>query len=345
MSASLFQSAHEEPCRKNRGSIHDCSRCHGAQTNRKRTALEPRATRPGPTSGRSGTFDWDIGSNLNIWSSETEELYGLATGTFGRTYEDWESLVAPEDRECFKTALQESLKTGQFASEWRIRRRDDGAIRWVDARAKVFFDQSGQPSRMLGINVDITERKQAEKELAMRAEELARSNADLQQFAYVARMTCRNHCEWWPATTQLLGKRYRGKLDADADDFIAFAVDGAHRMQVLINDLLAYSRVGTRGKEFAFTNCQSVLETVLVSLKIAIEEAHAVISHDPLPTIPVDQTQMSQVFQNLIGNALKFHGPEPVRIHVSASRKPASGASQCAITASESTHTMPTGSL
>jgi PAS domain S-box-containing protein len=313
------------PMRSRAGRIVGASTIARDVTERKRTENELRLSRErlalALQAGRSGTFDWDIGSNLNIWSSETEELYGLATGTFGRTYEDWESLVAPEDRECFKTALQESLKTGQFASEWRIRRRDDGAIRWVDARAKVFFDQSGQPSRMLGINVDITERKQAEKELAMRAEELARSNADLQQFAYVASHDLQEPLRMVASYTQLLGKRYRGKLDADADDFIAFAVDGAHRMQVLINDLLAYSRVGTRGKEFAFTNCQSVLETVLVSLKIAIEEAHAVISHDPLPTIPVDQTQMSQVFQNLIGNALKFHGPEPVRIHVSAQQE------------------------
>ena len=395
--------------------------------------------------GQSGTFDWDLRNNINIWSSGTEELYGLAPGTFGGTYEDWEPLIVRRDIEHVRTAIQESLKTGEFASEWRIRRRDNGEIRWVNARAKVFFDDAGRPCRMVGIKVDITERKrdeeklrkaslytrslieasldplvmisrdgkitdvnaatekvtgvsrdrligsdfsdyftepekarqgyrqafaegvihdyplairstggvvtdvlynasvfrneagevegvfaaardvterkQAEKELALRAEELARSNADLQQFAYVASHDLQEPLRMVASYTQLLGKRYRGKLDADADDFIAFAVDGAHRMQVLINDLLAYSRVGTRGKEFASTSCESVLEGVLVNLKAAIEETHAIISHDPLPTIRVDQTQLSQVFQNLIGNALKFHGPEPVRVHVSVQQE------------------------
>jgi len=313
------------PVRSRSGRIVGASTIARDITERKRTESELVLSRErlalALQAGRSGTFEWDIYCNLNIWSSETEELYGLAPGTFGRRYEDWESLVEPEDVERVRTAIQESLRTGTFASEWRIRRRDNGEIRWVNARAKVFFDNAGRPSRMVGINVDITERKQAEKELALRAEELARSNADLQQFAYVASHDLQEPLRMVASYTQLLEKRYRGKLDADADDFIAFAVDGAHRMQVLINDLLAYSRVGTRGKEFTSTNCESVLETVLFSLKAAIEEARAVVTHDPLPTIPVDQTQLGQVFQNLIGNALKFHGPEPVRIHVSVQQE------------------------
>ncbi len=313
------------PMRSRAGRIIGASTIARDITDRKRTESELLLSRErlalALQAGRSGTFEWDIYSNLNIWSSETEELYGLTPGTFGRRYEDWESLVEPEDVERLRTAIQESLETGTFASEWRIQRRDNGEIRWVDARAKVFFDSAGRPSRMVGIKVDITERKQAEKELALRAEELTRSNADLQQFAYVASHDLQEPLRMVASYTQLLGKRYRGKLDADADDFIAFAVDGAHRMQVLINDLLAYSRVGTRGKEFASTSCESVLETVLFSLKTAIEEAQAVISHDTLPTIPVDQTQLGQVFQNLIGNALKFHGPEPVRIHVSVQQE------------------------
>jgi light-regulated signal transduction histidine kinase (bacteriophytochrome) len=115
-----------------------------------------------------------------------------------------------------------------------------------------------------------------------------------------------------------LGKRYRGMLDADADDFIGFAVDGAHRMQTLINDLLAYSRVGMSGKEFASVDCESVLATVLSNLSSTIEETQAIVSHDPLPEVRADATQLCQVFQNLIANALKFHGPEAPRIHISS---------------------------
>lgn len=118
--------------------------------------------------------------------------------------------------------------------------------------------------------------------------------------------------------TQLLAERYQGKLDADADEFIGYALDGARRMQVLVNDLLAYSRVDRRGKEFAAVDCEKVLETVLASLRNALQESDAQVSHDPLPTVQGDETQVWQVLQNLVGNAVKFHGSEPPRLHVSA---------------------------
>jgi light-regulated signal transduction histidine kinase (bacteriophytochrome) len=122
---------------------------------------------------------------------------------------------------------------------------------------------------------------------------------------------------------QLLARRYQGKFDADADEFIHYAVDGATRMQQLINDLLAYSRVDTRGKAFVRTDCEAVLEQTLDNLQIAIEESGAAITHDHLPTLLADEGQLVQLFQNLISNALKFHGPEPPRIHVSARLQPA----------------------
>ena len=115
--------------------------------------------------GRSGTFDWDIRNGIDTWSPEVEELHGLAPGTFGGAYEDWESLVVPEDLDGARAMIQESLKTGGFASEWRIRRHDNGEVRWIDARAKVFFDDDGRPRQMVGINVDITDRKRTEEAL------------------------------------------------------------------------------------------------------------------------------------------------------------------------------------
>lgn len=116
---------------------------------------------------------------------------------------------------------------------------------------------------------------------------------------------------------QLLERRYKGKLDDDADDFIAFAVDGANRMQKMINDLLAYSRVGTRGKPFELTNCEDVLDRVLDNLQVAIEESGATITREPLPTVMADDLQLGQLFQNLISNAVKFRGEEPPRVHIS----------------------------
>ena len=120
--------------------------------------------------------------------------------------------------------------------------------------------------------------------------------------------------------TQLLARRYGDRLDGDADEFIGFAVDGATRMQRLIEDLLAFSRVGTRGKDLEPTECEAVLERTLRSLGTAVEESGAQVTCDPLPTVPADDVQLAQVFQNLIGNAIKFRGQEPPRVHISAQR-------------------------
>ena len=120
---------------------------------------------------------------------------------------------------------------------------------------------------------------------------------------------------------QLLSRRYQGKLDADADEFIAFAVDGAKRMQQLINDLLAFSRVTTKGHEFKPVEADAALKVALVNLKVAIEESHAKVTSDPLPVVKADSGQLTQLFQNLIGNAIKFRGKEPPRVQVSAKRR------------------------
>lgn len=118
--------------------------------------------------------------------------------------------------------------------------------------------------------------------------------------------------------TQLLAKRYKGQLDSDADDFIEYVVGGATRMQRLINDLLTYSRVATHGNPFEPTDCEAVFERVFANLQIAIHESNAIVTHDHLPLVMADQTQLEQLFQNLISNAIKFNEKEPPRVHVSA---------------------------
>jgi|GEM_PF-1284793 len=168
------------------------------------------------------------------------------------------------------------------------------------------------------LNREIAERKQAEEKLQIFAAELERSNKELEQFAYIASHDLQEPLRMVASYSQLLEKRYRGKLDQDANEYIGFAVDGVNRMQRLINDLLAYSRISTRGKEFTPVDCHAVVGQVIANLQIAIQETGALVTCDPLPTVRADESQMIQLFQNLIGNAIKFHGTEPPRVHISA---------------------------
>ena len=134
-------------------------------------------------------------------------------------------------------------------------------------------------------------------------------------------MTCRIRCAWYQVFVQLLAKRYKGRLDQDADDFINYAVDGVKRMRSLINDLLAYSRVGSRGREFKPVSSDVVLDHALSNLQMAIEQSGAVVTWDPLPVVTGDNSQLVQLFQNLIGNAIKFNRNGAPRIHVSADQQ------------------------
>jgi light-regulated signal transduction histidine kinase (bacteriophytochrome) len=163
---------------------------------------------------------------------------------------------------------------------------------------------------------EITGRKRAEEKLKQAMADLERSNKDLEQFAYVASHDLQEPLRMMSSYIQLIEQRYKSKLDADADEFIMYAVDGASRMQTMINDLLAYSRVGTRGKPFEPTDSAAVLDQVLANLEVVIEESGAVVTHDALPTVMTDLSQLAQVFQNLIDNAIKFRSDKPPEVYV-----------------------------
>jgi len=163
---------------------------------------------------------------------------------------------------------------------------------------------------------DITTRKKTDAYVL----ELNRSNEELGQFAYVASHDLQEPLRMVASFTELLARRYKGKLDSDADEFIGFAVDGARRMQRLIQDLLAYSRVATKGNDLLHTSSEEALRRALMNLRGAIEESGALVTHDPLPTVMADERQLIQIFQNLIGNAIKYQNPGVPRIHISAAR-------------------------
>jgi light-regulated signal transduction histidine kinase (bacteriophytochrome) len=181
-------------------------------------------------------------------------------------------------------------------------------------------DGDGRIIGILQISSDVTAVRESAATLQRTAEELARSNAELEQFAYVASHDLQEPLRMVASYTQLLARRYGGKLDADADEFIGFAVDGAQRMQALIQDLLAYSRVGTHGGALEPVDSGTVVDQVLTDLQATMAEQGAVVTHDGLPTVSADARQLYSLFLNLIGNALKYHGQEAPRVSVSAVR-------------------------
>jgi PAS domain S-box-containing protein len=165
---------------------------------------------------------------------------------------------------------------------------------------------------------DITARKKSEVDLLQKVNQLKNSNEELTQFAYVASHDLQEPLRMVASYTQLLSKRYKGKLDSDADEFIAFAVDGATRMQRLIQDLLAYSRVDSKGRNLVRTSSEDALGHALRNLRSAIEDSQATVTHDPLPVVLADEIQLIQLFQNLIGNGIKYHGARAPCVHISA---------------------------
>lgn len=188
----------------------------------------------------------------------------------------------------------------------------------IEARDSALIQVQGDlEQRVRDLQREVAERQRAEKGLAEKTVELQRSNAELEQFAYVASHDLQEPLRMVSSYTQLLAKRYRPKLDDSALEFIDFAVDGVKRMQTLIQDLLQFSRVGTRGKQFAPVNCEAVLQTVLLNLAGRIRESGAVIRQDALLLVQGDEGQLIQLFQNLLGNALKYRSEKTPEIYVS----------------------------
>jgi light-regulated signal transduction histidine kinase (bacteriophytochrome) len=230
--------------------------------------------------------------------------------------------VSPQQLEAHRA----DLEARQPFVDFEYGRRDaTGAVHYVSVSGQPVFDADGAFRGYRGVGKDITRRKtdeaalrEAHDELELKARDLTRSNEELQQFAYVASHDLQEPLRMVASYTQLLDRRYRDKLDGDAREFMEFIVDGAARMKQLIEDLLAYSRVGTRGRDFQEVDSGAALAKALVNLRGAQEASGAVLTHDAMPTVLADAVQLAQLFQNLIGNAMKFRGAEPPCIHVGA---------------------------
>ncbi len=295
-------------------------------------------------------------SGHRVYNSPSyERIMGYSPEELGAT-SSFEQ-IHPDDRKKIKAAAAEASRSGVGRRiEYRMRHKD-GSWRVLESTASTILDAEGSVDKLVIVNRDITDRKRAEtalqeykihleelvatrtaeliraneqlqrditernwaqQELTSKLEELARSNADLEQFAYVASHDLQEPLRMVISYTQLLARRYQGKLDAAADEFIGFAVDGASRMQQLIQDLLSYSRLTTRGKALQFTQTGAACNTALENLRESIKNSNAEVRVGPLPTVLADATQLAQLFQNLIGNAIKYRNKRRPEIRVDA---------------------------
>ena len=242
------------------------------------------------------------------FASVEEALASSIVGTY----------ASPADRD---TLLERIRKEGRIVNDERFRRRLDGTPVHVVENILGIFDQDGTLVRTQGYIIDDTQRHRAEAALREYAEDLRRSNEDLERFAYVSSHDLQEPLRSIVSFSQLLEKRYRGQLGQDADEYIDFIVEGGTRMQTLIQDLLAYSRVNTARQEPRPTDAEAVMAGVERALDGQLGEAGATLTHDPLPRVLADPLQLEQVFANLVSNAVKFRKPdEPLRIHISARR-------------------------
>ena len=221
----------------------------------------------------------------------------------------------------FFTALWQTVAAGKVWQGEMTNKRKDGSLYQEEMPITPLADATGKITRFIAIKQDVTARKKAEDNLRQTAQELVRSNQDLEKFAYVSSHDLQEPLRMVSGFLQLLAQKYEGRLDAQGDQYIHYAVDGAKRMQQLIGDLLAYSRVGRQSRAPEPTDAGRSLALALVNLSVSITAAGATVTHGELPTVSAEAGQLVQLFQNLIGNAVKFHGRQSPKVHVEARRE------------------------
>lgn len=260
-------------------------------------------------------FVRNMDDEITFWNKGSEETYGWSMEeALGRVTHD---LLQSEYPEPLDDIQNDVLKYGQWDGELKHKKRN-GDIITVLSRWSLQKYENGKPLGFLEINTDITKRKEAQNKLKELVEELRRSNYELQQFTFITSHDLQEPLRSIASFSQLLERRYKGKLDSSADEYIDFIVDGAMRMKEMIQGLLEYSLVG-KGENFQSTDVNETIDIVLSNLKRLIDENEAEITHERLPTITADSRQLVQIFQNLIGNAVKFKKPDiPPKIHISA---------------------------
>lgn len=262
------------------------------------------------TAEPTGELDFANQWGLDFTGMRLEDLTGWG----------WLKMLHPDDLSRAEKKWMESLHSGKVFEDTALFRRYDGRYRWFLTRAVPLKDFRGSIIKWFGTSTDIHEHKVTEGRLQDVMKELERSNKELEQFAYVASHDMKEPLRMVSSYLQLLEKKYKGKLDENADDYISYAVEGALRMSTLINDLLLYSRVSSKERELTYVDLNEVVENVLGDLEVLINESGAAITYKDLPTVKADRLQMQQLFQNLIQNAIKFRKNEGVSVEINSQR-------------------------
>jgi PAS domain S-box-containing protein len=264
-------------------------------------------------SGNIGMWEWHLKSNEMIWDERMKKMLGHNLQGFDSKYTTFEKFINEEDLPHFREALNNTLKFNiPFETIFRTH-GTNGESKYISTKALLTRTKNGQPVSLNGVCFDITSMKKGTEQVLIKLnEELLRSNRDLQQFAYVASHDLQEPLRMVSSFTQLLAHRYEDKLDQDGKEFIRFAVDGAKRMYDLLNGLLTYSRVQSKGRDFSKVNMNDVYQKAIQNLSLKIEERNASVSAGKLPVLFADESQMIQLLQNLIENSIKFSVKRPV---------------------------------
>ncbi|HYC28681.1 MAG TPA: ATP-binding protein, partial [Chitinophagaceae bacterium] len=270
-----------------------------------------------------GNWDWDIKNNSWSCSDEIYRQLGIDKKEVTNIPQLLLGAIHPDDRPKMEKARQEALEQGKKVDvEHRIIRAD-GQVCHMHTKGEITHDANGVPTWFSGTMQDITQRKEAElrlqqlnEDLQQRAAELKASNAELERFAYVASHDLQEPLRMVTSFLGLLNKKHNNDFDETSKKYIHYAVDGAERMKGLIQDLLHYSRLGSSAEKPTAVNLQEVMRDILHDFTALIQESDALINVETLPVVQGNKTQLSQLFQNLVGNALKYRGKEQPRIHV-----------------------------
>jgi PAS domain S-box-containing protein len=265
-----------------------------------------------------GTWEWDITQPTAVYSAELCRIYGLDPHTHVPSYEDYLTRVHPDDRQRVMEATNKVFHEHiPYSHDERVF-RTDGSMRYLHTWAMPVLDENGKLARLVGVCQDITERKTAELALEAHVRELARSNAELEQYARVTSHDLQEPLRTIASYVQLLKRRYGNQMGADADEIIETVADGAHRMKRLIGDLLDYSRISAGPPKLEPVNLAETLAAVRASLARLIEESGATITHGTLPTVLAEPDAMVSLLQNLISNAIKFRGDNTPQVVIEA---------------------------